>query len=60
MFTNRLFINDVQGLIGFSNDFLIPEKNSFSNIFKIILEEMIKKELVNPALLENLNLSFFV
>jgi hypothetical protein len=60
MFTNRLFINDVQELIGFSNDFLIPEKNSFSNIFKIILEEMIKKELVNPALLENLNLSFFV
>jgi hypothetical protein len=60
MFTNRLFVNDVQGLIGFSNDFLIPEKNSFSNIFKIILEEMIKKELVNPALLENLNLSFFV
>jgi len=47
-------------LIGFSNDFLIPEKNSFSNIFKIILEEMIKKELDLPALLENLNLSFFV
>jgi len=60
MFTNRLFINNVQGLIGFSNDFLIPEKNSFSNIFKIILEEMIKKELDLPALLENLNLSFFV
>jgi len=60
MFTNRLFINDVQGYISFSNDFLIPKKNSFLNIFKIILEEMIKKELVNPALLENLNLSFFV